>query len=196
VSEYPPIRREVLVDAAPEAAFEIFTAGLGRWWPLADGKGVYCDGAVAFAGGQIIERSASGEQAVWGSVTRWEPPAVVGAYVGYTASPGADDGADTWVALLHRPGPTAREGSLYDDPRFAGHVAFLNRMRDAGYLIAAGPLADEERAGMTVLRLPGADQLGHATILATSDDAAVVQGVLSVTVRPWQVMMSVLTPTL
>jgi hypothetical protein len=43
---------------------------------------------------------------------------------------------------------------------------------------------------MTVLRLPGADQLGHATILATSDDAAVVQGVLSVTVRPWQVMMS------
>jgi hypothetical protein len=30
VSEYLPIRREVLVDAAPEAAFEIFTAGLGR----------------------------------------------------------------------------------------------------------------------------------------------------------------------
>jgi uncharacterized protein YndB with AHSA1/START domain/uncharacterized protein YciI len=253
MSEYPPIHREVLVDAGPEAAFKIFTAGLGRWWPLADGKGVYCDGAVAFAGGQIIERSASGEQAVWGSVTRWEPPAVVaftwhpghaaeraslvevtftaagaqtlvrlthsgwetfddpaamraqyengwptviGAYVEHMASPTADDGADTWVALLHRPGPSAREGSLYDDPRFAEHVAFLNRMREAGYLVAAGPLADEERAGMTVLRLPGADQLGHATILATSDDAAVVQGVLSVTVRPWQVMMSVLTPAL
>ena len=77
MSEHPPIRREVLVDAAPEAAFEIFTAGMGRWWPLAAGKGVYCDGTVTFADGQIIERSAGGQQALWGTVTRWEPPAVV-----------------------------------------------------------------------------------------------------------------------
>lgn len=151
MSEYPPIRREVLVDAGPEAAFEIFTAGLGRWWPLAAGKRV--------------------------------------------ARPGEDDGAQTWVALLHRPGPSApQDGSLFDDPRFAGHVAFLNRMREAGYLIAAGPLADEDGAGMTILRLPGADRLGDAAALATKDDAAVVGGLLSVTVRPWQVMMSVLTP--
>ena len=67
-------------------------------------------------------------------------------------------------------------------------------MREAGYLIAAGPLADEDGAGMTILRLPGADRLGHATSLATKDDAAVAGGLLSVTVRPWQVMMSVLTP--
>jgi uncharacterized protein YciI len=250
VSEYPPIRREVLVDAGPQAAFEIFTAGLGRWWPLAEGKGVYGDGTVAFAGGHIIERSAAGQQAVWGTVTRWEPPAavaftwhpgyeaerasqvevtftaagaqtlvrlthtgweifddpaaaraeydqgwpaVLGSYVERTSSPGEDDGAQTWVALLHRPGPSApKDGSLFDDPRFADHVAFLNRMREAGYLIAAGPLADENGAGMTILRLPGAAQLGHATILATSDDAAVVAGLLSVTVRPWQVIMSVL----
>jgi hypothetical protein len=46
---------------------------------------------------------------------------------------------------------------------------------------------------MTILRLPGADRLGHATNLATKDDAAVAGGLLSVTVRPWQVMMSVLT---
>jgi len=247
VSEYPPIRREVLVDAGPEAAFEIFTAGLGRWWPLAAGKGVYCDGTVAFAGGQIIERAADGREAVWGTVTRWEPPAavaftwhpghaaerasrvevtftvagaqtlvrvihsgwevfddpaamraeydqgwpaVIGAYVEHAGRPGSDDGAPTWVALLHRPGPSAPEGSLFDDPRFAGHVAFLNRMREAGYLVAAGPLADEDGAGMTVLRLPGEGQFGHAALLATRDDAAVAGGLLSVTVRPWQVMMS------
>jgi uncharacterized protein YciI len=251
VSEYPPIRREVLVEAVPEAAFEIFTAGLGRWWPLAEGKGVYGDGTVAFAGGQIVERSAAGDLAVWGTVTRWEPPAavaftwhpgrdaegasqvevtftaagaqtlvrvthsgweifddpaamraeydkgwptVLGADVEHTVSRGEDDAAQTWVALMHRPGPSAPAGSLFDDPRFAGHAAFLNRMREAGYLIAAGPLADEDGAGMTILRLPGAGQLGHAIILATSDDQAVVGGLLSVTVRPWQVMMSVLTP--
>jgi Activator of Hsp90 ATPase homolog 1-like protein len=105
-------------------------------------------------------RSAAGQQAVWGTVTRWEPPAavaftwhpgyeaerasqvevtftaagaqtlvrlthtgweifddpaaaraeydqgwpaVLGSYVERTASPGEDDGAQTWVALLHRP---------------------------------------------------------------------------------------------
>ena len=98
------------------------------------------------------------------------------------------------MALLHRRGPSAPQGSVFDDPRFAEHVAFLNRMREAGDLIAAGPLADEDGAGMTILRLPGALWVGHATNLATKDDAAVAGGLLSVTVRPWQVMMSVLTP--
>src|ERR1700735_2685578 len=229
VSESPPIRREVLVDAAPEAAFEIFTAGLGRWWPLTAGKGVDCDGTVTFADGQIIERSAGGRQALWGTVTRWEPPGVVaftwhpgheedrtsqvevtftaagaqtlvrlthsgweifddpdamraeydkgwptvlGYYVEHVARPGEDDGAQTWVALLHRRGPSAPQGSVFDDPRFAEHVAFLNRMREAGYLIAAGPLADEDGAGMTILRLAGAGPPPHPTTPGTTGGAA------------------------
>ncbi len=32
---------------------------------------------MAFTEGQIVERSADGEAAVWGSVTRWEPPVAV-----------------------------------------------------------------------------------------------------------------------
>jgi hypothetical protein len=44
---------------------------------------------------------------------------------------------------------------------------------------------------MTILRLPGAGQQGLAAILATSDDA-VRDGLLSVTVRPWQAMFHVL----
>ncbi len=250
MSEYPPIRREVLVDADPAIAFEIFTARLARWWPLASGFGVYLDGTVAFAGGQIIERSADGQLVVWGTVTRWEPPDAVAFtwHPGYEAArasrvevtftaadrqtlvslahsgweifddpaaarsqydqgwpkvllhyaelvtrPGDDDGEQTWVALLHRPGPSApQDGSVADDPRFPEHVAFLNRMRRSGYLIAAGPLADEDGAGMTILRLPGSGQEGFATLLAASDDAAIREGLLSVTVRPWQVVMSVL----
>lgn len=251
MSEYPPIRREVLVDAGPQAAFEIFTARIGRWWPVQD-LSVYGDGGtVAFAGGQIVERSADGQQAVWGTVTRWEPPdglaftwhpgrdperasqvevtftaagprtlirlthtgwevfadpaaaraeygqgwpAVLDRYAEHAGRPGDDPAEQTWVALLHRPGPSApQDGSLFDDPRFARHVAFLNRMREAGYLVAAGPLADEAGAGMTILRLPGSGQLGYATVMATNDDASVVQGLLTVTVRPWQVMMAALT---
>ena len=31
MSTIPPIRREILVDADPQTAFEIFTARIGRW---------------------------------------------------------------------------------------------------------------------------------------------------------------------
>ena len=106
----PPIRREILVDADPAAAFKVFTAELGRWWPLEE-KSVYGRGATdAFTDGQIVERSADGEAAVWGTVTRWEPPAAVA----FTWHPGqapereshvevtfAAAGARTLVTLIH-----------------------------------------------------------------------------------------------
>ena len=88
------------------------------------------------------------------------------------------------------PRPTApTEGPLVEDPRFAEHFAFLTRMREAGYLVAAGPLTDTVAEGMAILRLPGTGQAGHAALLATLDDASVVQGLLAVTIRPWQVML-------
>jgi uncharacterized protein YciI len=253
VSAVPPIRREILVDTDPLTAFEVFTDRLGHWWPLAE-LSVYGAGAtVAFTGGQIVERSADGKAAVWGTVTRWEPPDAVAfswhpgqpaeaashVEVTFAAAAGqtlvtvehsgweafadpvasraeydqgwpmvldryhdataehddtahrgeADDG-DTWVALLHRPGPAApATGTLFEDPRFAEHVAFLNRMREAGYLVAAGPLVDAAGEGMTILRLPGTGRLSAATRLATEDDTSVSAGFLAVTVRPWQVLM-------
>jgi uncharacterized protein YciI len=251
VNTVPPIRREILVEADPAAAFEVFTGGIGRWWPL-DGK----DATVAFtessmgsfAGGQIIERSADGETAVWGTVTRWEPPEavafswhpgqpaerashvlvtfaaaeagqtlvrlehagweafadpaaaraeydhgwpmVLGRYSAHVTGDGDSGDGDTWVALLHRPGPEApRTGSLFEDPRFGQHVAFLNRMREAGYLVLAGPLGDADGEGMTILRLPGPGGLEAATRLANEDDISVASGFFSVTVRPWRVVM-------
>jgi uncharacterized protein YciI/uncharacterized protein YndB with AHSA1/START domain len=100
------------------------------------------------------------------------------------------EGACTWVALVHRPGPAAPPvEKLFDDPRFGQHVAFLQRMQDAGYLVAAGPLGDEPGAGMTILRLPGTDRLREATELACSDDASVAGGFFDVTIRPWNVVL-------
>jgi len=194
VSTVPPIRREVLVDADPAVAFEVFTAGIGRWWPMEEhsvhGKG----GAVTFGaeGSQTLVRL---EHTGWDAfddpaAARAEYdhgwPLVLGRYQEHVGEAG-----DTWVALLHRPGPAAPvSGSLFSDPRFGQHVAFLNRMHEAGYLVAAGPLTDAAGEGMTILRLPGAGQLGEATRLATEDDASVACGFLAVTVRPWQVMMT------
>ena len=96
-------------------------------------------------------------------------PVVLGRYREHTAHGSPDADGETWVALLHRPGPAAPEGAaLFDDPRFEEHLSFLIRMRDAGYLVAAGSLSDVPGEGMTILRLPGSDQLGRATELATT----------------------------
>jgi hypothetical protein len=79
-------------------------------------------------------------------------PMVLDRYAAGAARPGGY----TWVALMHRPGRAApTDGSICDDPRFAAHVEFLSQMRDAGYLVAAGPMLDEMGSGMTILRLPG-----------------------------------------
>lgn len=116
-------------------------------------------------------------------------PKVLGLYRD-AASPSAGPDTDTWVALVHRPGPEApRDGSLFEDPRFAEHARFLSRMRDAGYLVAAGPMLDEPGTGMTILRLPGEGRLREAARLATEDDQSVTAGFFDVSVRPWRVMM-------
>ena len=71
MSTVPPIRREILVDADPAFAFDVFTGAIGQWWPL-DEKSMHGTGAtVAFDEGRLIEHSADGEAAVWGTVTRW-----------------------------------------------------------------------------------------------------------------------------
>jgi uncharacterized protein YndB with AHSA1/START domain len=71
-----PVRREVIVNAAPDRAFDLFTAHIGEWWPLAN-FGVFGDGTVAFESTAIVERS-SGQESVWGEVTTWEPPSSLG----------------------------------------------------------------------------------------------------------------------
>lgn len=241
MSEVPPIRREILVDADPGLAFRVFTVGIGRWWPLSELSVHGAGSTVSFAGGRIVERSAGGDEAVWGTVTSWLP----GNAVGFTWHPGRgearashvtitfraegdgtlvtlehtgwevfDDPAaardeydhgwppvlelyqaaaaegETWVALMHRAGPAATPGvPIPEDPRFREHVAWLGRMREAGYLVAAGALVDTATDGMTILRLPGQDRLADATRLATEDDISVASGFFAVSVRPWAVQL-------
>jgi uncharacterized protein YndB with AHSA1/START domain/uncharacterized protein YciI len=115
-------------------------------------------------------------------------PMVLDLYRGAVSA--GQNAGDTWVALLHRLGPHGpTDGPVFADPRFGDHVAFLSRMSEAGYLVAAGSLGDEMGAGMTILRLPGGDRFAEAERLATQDDASVASGFFDVTVRPWNVVM-------
>ena len=97
--------------------------------------------------------------------------------------------SDTWVALFHSPADPAVAGAVFADPRFGEHVAFLQRMAEATYLVAAGSLTDRPGSGMTILRLPGPDRFEEAVRLATVEDRSVASGFFEVEVRPWSVVM-------
>lgn len=93
-----------------------------------------------------------------------------------------------WFVLLHRPGPAVNVGtSVFDHPGITGHYAFLQRRSEDKSLIAAGPLLDADGEGMTILTVDS-EQLARQ--LAEQDDQSVRDGVLTVTVRPWQVVMA------
>ncbi len=139
MSPVPEIRRELLVEAAPAVAFDVFTAGIGRWWPLARFS-VYGEAAtVAFEDGVIVERSPSGEEAAWGTVTRWEPPAAV-AFSWHPGRPAADAGVVevTFAAVDGGTLVVLRHGGweAYADPAAAradydrGWPLVLGRYRD------------------------------------------------------------------
>ena len=71
------VRRAVVVEAAAEHAFEVFTAGIATWWPLAT-HSLEGDAATDVAieprlGGAIYEDGPKGRQE-WGEVTAWDPP--------------------------------------------------------------------------------------------------------------------------
>ncbi len=74
----PPVRHSVVVGLAPPDAFDLFTRGIGRWWPF---KGHSCSdtaGAdVQFEprrGGAVTEVAPDGTRHPWGTLTDWAPP--------------------------------------------------------------------------------------------------------------------------
>jgi len=72
-----PVRKSLRVKAAPERAFEVFTAGLGRWWPLNHGIGKTPRKAVAMEtrlGGRWYELAEDGTETNVGRIILWEPP--------------------------------------------------------------------------------------------------------------------------
>jgi hypothetical protein len=74
VSTVPPIRREIVVDADPDAAFEVFTAGIGQWWPLEE-KSVHGHGCPE-AGGWARQRGSRPRMTpAWPAVSSPSPSA-------------------------------------------------------------------------------------------------------------------------
>jgi uncharacterized protein YndB with AHSA1/START domain len=97
------VERAVEVPVPPDRAFEVFTAGIADWWPLAT-HSVYRLRAASVhvepgVGGRIVERGEDGATCVWGTVRVWDP----GAEIAFSWHPGTPPAEATDVHVRFRP---------------------------------------------------------------------------------------------
>ena len=76
--EIAPVRKSIRVAASQSHAFEVFTSGIGRWWPKknhsigpAPMKAMIIEQRL---GGRWYELGEDGSTCDWGQVLVWEPP--------------------------------------------------------------------------------------------------------------------------
>jgi hypothetical protein len=76
--ELPPVKQCIVVPLPPSQAFDLFTAGIARWWPF---RSHSCAGDDALdvqfephVGGAVTEVDRQGRRHPWGQLTTWAPP--------------------------------------------------------------------------------------------------------------------------
>ena len=75
-----PIRKTLTVSAAPQKAFEVFTAGFDRWWPRTHtiGAAPLKKGVIEpEVGGRWYGVNADDTISQWGEVLVWDPPGLL-----------------------------------------------------------------------------------------------------------------------
>ncbi len=72
-----PVRKTIRVNASAARAFDVFTAGLGKWWPRDHGIGKLPMKEAVMEprlGGKWYELAEDGSRADVGKIIVWEPP--------------------------------------------------------------------------------------------------------------------------
>ncbi len=72
-----PVRKTIRVNASAARAFDVFTAGLGKWWPRDHGIGkqpIIDRVMETRLGGKWYVLSEDGSRADVGEIIVWEPP--------------------------------------------------------------------------------------------------------------------------
>jgi uncharacterized protein YndB with AHSA1/START domain len=130
----PPLRREVLVDAGSDVAFEVFTRRIGAWWPLAHHSVYGVDAEVSFVdpgvGARIVESKDGEDDTVWGTVTHWVP----GELVAFSWHPGMPAEAASRVSVSFE----ERDGKTLVTLEHTGWESFGDRAAEARENYAGG----------------------------------------------------------
>jgi len=77
VSSVPPVRKELVVAATAERAFDVFTAGIDRWWPREHHIGSSPLKRAVIepgVGGRWYSLGEDGTECLNGKVLVWDPP--------------------------------------------------------------------------------------------------------------------------
>jgi len=72
-----PVRKSIRVNASQAHAFEVFTSGIGRWWPRQKSIGKTPMKMAVMEprlGGRWLEISEDGTETSVATITLWEPP--------------------------------------------------------------------------------------------------------------------------
>ena len=73
-----PVRKSIFVNAPQALAFEVFTSGIGRWWPKSHKIGpaeLVRPVIEPKVGGRWYELDSDGSECDIGKVAVWDPPA-------------------------------------------------------------------------------------------------------------------------
>ncbi len=127
------VERTVIVPGSPELAFDLFTSGIERWWPLRQGFSYGGERAAGIhlephLGGRFYERLVDGDELQVGTVLACAPPDRI---VFTWAAPGwptetevevsfTSDGTQTVVVLEHRLFEQLGDEAVAVRDRFAG----------------------------------------------------------------------------
>ena len=128
-----PVRREIVVAAPRERAFEVFTAGMTGWWPSDHHIGCAPIEEIViepFEGGRWYTIHTDGSESSTGYVAAWEPPARVVVTWQISAEWRFDVSLVTTVEVRfteEAPGSTRVELEHRDLERFGPHA---ERMRE------------------------------------------------------------------
>lgn len=77
IAEEAVVRKSIRVRAPMERAFNVFVEHMEAWWPATHHIGKTPFQAIFVeprVGGRWYEVNANGEQCLWGTVLKWEPP--------------------------------------------------------------------------------------------------------------------------
>jgi uncharacterized protein YndB with AHSA1/START domain len=105
-TKIPPIQKSVRVAVPATRAFEVFTAGMHRWWPPAHSilkaprASINVEPRV---GGRWYERATDGSECNWGRVVSWDPPKRVVLTWQLTAEFAYDPNFETEVEIRFTP---------------------------------------------------------------------------------------------